>query len=248
MHLKLENKQATGSFKARGAAHKLFALTDEELQRGVVAASTGNHALAMLHAAQAAAKQRGIQVPVRIFLPRTVSAAKADKLRPLGAQLELVGEDCVEAEAAARQAAQEQGSTYISPDNDAVVAGGQGSIAIELLMQLGRGRLDTGGGCGCRLGAAWAHMESQLNACLHASAALPLSTHTHLTLPALPFPVPPLQCLCPWAAVASSAALQRCSRPPTPQSTWWAASPPPATSCGSQWRRGGWWRQSGGRL
>ena len=146
VHLKCETRQATGSFKARGAAHKLFSLTDEELQRGVVAASTGNHALAVLAAAKSASAQRGgIPVPVRIYLPRTVSAAKVERLHELGATLVTVGDDCVEAEAQARRDAAAERATYVSPYNDVQVAGGQGSIAVELLEQLPRGRLDTGG-------------------------------------------------------------------------------------------------------
>lgn len=153
MHIKCEDKQAGGTAKTRGATHKLFSLTDDQLRRGVVAASTGNHALALLLAAAAVQRQRGVRVPARIFLPRTASPGKLEALRERQAglqqvemHLELMGEDSGEAEAAARAAAEEMGATFVSSYNDVALAGGQGSIAVELLMQLPRGRLDTGGG------------------------------------------------------------------------------------------------------
>jgi threonine dehydratase len=197
VHLKCENRQATGSFKARGAAHKLFSMSVEELERGVVAASTGNHAVAVVSAAKAAAAQRRAAIPVSIYLPSTVSAATADRLRSLGAEVTLEGRDCVEAEHAARQHAQHTHATYVSPYNDPAVAGGQGSIAIELLMQLPRGCMDTGGCASMRAVHAGGLPQSVPARCLSQQ------------WPALS-PTPPMfalaQCLCLWAVVASSLA------------------------------------------
>lgn len=145
VHLKLESAQVTGSFKARGAAHKLLSLTPEELKAGVITSSTGNHALAVLHAATALAAA-GRPVNLTVYLPSTVSPKKLAKLQAAAAKCsaELVtfGEDCVEAEIAARTAAEASGKTYVSPYNDLAVAGGQGTLAVEILMALPRGRLD----------------------------------------------------------------------------------------------------------
>lgn len=90
VHLKAEDRQAAGTAKTRGTAHKLLSLSDEQLRRGVVAASTGNHALALMAAVAAAARRRGLAVPARIFLPRSADPGKLDKLREAGAQFELV--------------------------------------------------------------------------------------------------------------------------------------------------------------
>lgn len=140
--LKAEWQQASGSYRARGAAHKMSALADEALQRGVVAAGSVNHTLAVLHAARVLGAARGIDVPVRLFLPGSASPGWADKLREQGGSVEVGGSE-EEAEAAARAAAA-QGASFLAARNDAAVAGGLGSLAIELLMQLPRGRLDAG--------------------------------------------------------------------------------------------------------
>ena len=86
VQLKAEAKQASGSYRARGAAHKLLALPTEQLARGVVASGSINHTLAVAHAAAAAAVLRGLpNVPTRFFLAGGPGvAALADKLRGLG--------------------------------------------------------------------------------------------------------------------------------------------------------------------
>ncbi|KAK9829755.1 hypothetical protein WJX72_007688 [[Myrmecia] bisecta] len=140
--LKLENKQATGSFKARGAANKVFSLSEQDLDRGLVTSSTGNHALAFIHACQVLSKQRHRAIAPLIYLPKTASPAKADKLRQQGAELLFYGMDCVEAELEARRVADAQGMVYVSPYNDLQVAAGQGTIAVELLQRLQHTKLD----------------------------------------------------------------------------------------------------------
>ena len=145
VHLKLESTQVTGSFKARGAAHKLLSRTPEQLKSGVVTSSTGNHALATLHAATALGAA-GHPVNLTVYIPSTVSPKKLSKLQAAAAkcsaELVTVGEDCVEAEGAARKAAESSGKTYVSPYNDLAVAGGQGTLAVEILMSLPREKLD----------------------------------------------------------------------------------------------------------
>lgn len=71
----------TGSFKARGAVHKLLSLSKEQLAAGVVTSSTGNHALAVLHACHVASERRGVPVRLTIYLPNTASPAKVRHYR-----------------------------------------------------------------------------------------------------------------------------------------------------------------------
>ncbi len=127
--LKLELLQATGSFKFRGAAHKIALLTPAQAAAGVVAASNGNHGLGVAAAAQA----RGIAAEV--FVSSQVSPAKAHRIERLGARLHCAGDDPLAAELAARHAAARSERVFISPYNDADVMAGQGTIAVELLRQ-----------------------------------------------------------------------------------------------------------------
>ena len=130
LYLKLENLQKTGSFKLRGAANKMFSLDTKEAARGVVTSSTGNHGLGVA----AAAQHRGIDV--EIFISTQVGPEKYSKMQAYGARIRQVGENPLEAELAARAAADESGRTYVSPYNDPLVIAGQGTIAIELVQQL----------------------------------------------------------------------------------------------------------------
>lgn len=132
VRLKLETAQVTGSFKARGAFNKLLSLGERERAAGVVTASTGNHALATVHALAV------LGIGGEIFLPASVSPAKLDALRSRGATLRLVDEDPGLVETVARDEADRSGRVYISPYNDPQVIGGQGTIAVELLRQPGR--------------------------------------------------------------------------------------------------------------
>jgi len=140
---KLEHLQITGSFKLRGATNKVLSLSPEAANAGVVTSSTGNHGLGIA----AAAKFRGIDAEV--FLSSQVLEAKWRKIESYGARIRKVGVNPLDAELAARAAANESGRTYISPYNDWQVVAGQGTISVELLRQIDR--LDavfiaTGGG------------------------------------------------------------------------------------------------------
>ncbi|MFN0110132.1 MAG: threonine/serine dehydratase [Blastocatellia bacterium] len=128
--LKLEQTQFTGSFKLRGAANKILSLMPEELQRGVITASNGNHGIAVCYAA----RQVGI-VP-QVFMRHGVSEAKLSLIRLLGGEPVFFGHDPLEAELKARQTAEETGKIFISPYNDAQVVAGQGTIGVELHRQL----------------------------------------------------------------------------------------------------------------
>jgi threonine dehydratase len=130
VYLKLECAQVTGSFKARGALNKLLALGGADRARGIVTASTGNHALAVAHALA----QLGTDG--EIFLPASVSAAKLEALQLRQARVRLIEEDPGLVETIARREAEASGRIYVSPYNDPQIIGGQGTIAVELLRQL----------------------------------------------------------------------------------------------------------------
>ncbi len=122
VQLKLECVQVTGSFKARGAFNKLLSLGDADRARGIVTASTGNHALAVANAL-------ALEVEGEIFLPSSVSPAKLEALRLRKARLRLLDDD---------PGLVESGRLYVSPYNDPQIIGGQGTVAAELLRQLDR--------------------------------------------------------------------------------------------------------------
>ena len=128
---KMEQQQVTGSFKLRGASNKIFSLLPEVAARGVVTSSTGNHGLGVA----AAAASRGVDA--EIFLSSQVPDAKWKKIASYGARIQTVGQNPLDAELAARAAADASGRTYISPYNDWQVVAGQGTIAVELLRQIG---------------------------------------------------------------------------------------------------------------
>jgi threonine dehydratase len=128
--LKMENLQHTGSFKVRGAMNKVLSLSAEELKRGVVTASTGNHGAAVAFSlGQTGAKGT-------VFVPESASASKVEAIRRLGAEVRNFGNDSVEAENFARKYAAENNLPFISPYNDPQIIGGQGTIGIELVDQL----------------------------------------------------------------------------------------------------------------
>jgi threonine dehydratase len=128
--LKLEHLQRTGSFKLRGASNKIALLTAEQAARGVIAASNGNHGLGVA----AAVQSRGIAAEV--YVSSHVSPAKARRIEALGARIRCAGDDPLQAELAARRAAETSGRVFISPYNDLDVIAGQGTIAVELHAQV----------------------------------------------------------------------------------------------------------------
>ena len=127
--LKLELLQVTGSFKARGAMNRLLATPGTELAKGIVAASGGNHGLAVARAGAFAG------VPTTIFLPTNASPAKVEKLRQWGAETVITGDlwDTTHVEALAFAA--KQGAAYFHPFADPLVVAGQGTVGLEILEQ-----------------------------------------------------------------------------------------------------------------
>jgi threonine dehydratase len=128
--LKCENLQVTGSFKARGATHRLLSLSDDVRRRGVVAASSGNHGVGVAYAGHT------LGIPVTVYVPDFVSPAKADGMRRLGATVVEFGTDGLDTELEARRVADAHGQAYVSPYNDWSVVAGQGTVGVELERQL----------------------------------------------------------------------------------------------------------------
>ena len=158
--LKLENLQETGAFKLRGAAYKLLSLPSEQATRGIVAASNGNHALAV------AAIGRRLGIPVEVFVSEHVDPLRQNNIESLNARVQTVSGDSLLAEQTARREAEQSGRAYVSPYNDMDVVTGQGTIAVEILRQLapfGREKLDAvfvvvgGGGL---IGGIGSHLKS----------------------------------------------------------------------------------------
>ena len=128
--LKLDNQQICGSFKVRGAFYKMFSLSRETLERGVVTCSSGNHAQGV---AKAAAELRAKSW---IYVPDVCPETKKTAIRRLGGEwVELVvaNGDYDFAEGEARAFAAERGMTFISPFEDSDVIAGQGTAGVEFL-------------------------------------------------------------------------------------------------------------------
>ena len=130
VYLKLESAQLTGSFKLRGAMNKMLSLSDEQRDKGVLTASSGNHGTACAYL------MTHFGIGGTVYLPQAVAPAKRDAIRSFGAHIELVPGDGIEAERRARTLAAERGQTYISPYNDPLIIGGQGTVGLELRRQL----------------------------------------------------------------------------------------------------------------
>jgi hypothetical protein len=113
--MKLETLQTTGSFKIRGALTKLLSLSADERARGVVAASTGNHGIAVAEAGAI------LGVSVHVFVPDSATVSKLAMITERGADVRAVSGDPINAERDARRHAEEQGLSYVSPHNDASV-------------------------------------------------------------------------------------------------------------------------------
>lgn len=151
--LKREDLQPVFSFKLRGAYNKMLALSDEQLAKGVVAASAGNHAqgLAM------SAKKMGVKAT--IVMPNTTPQIKVNAVKAHGAKVVLRGDTYDDASDYAQKLVAEKGMTYIHPFDDPDVIAGQGTIAMEILRQVS-GPLDAvfipvGGGGLCAGMAAY---------------------------------------------------------------------------------------------
>ncbi len=128
--LKLENVQRTRSFKLRGAANAVAALSESQRARGVIAASAGNHAQGLAAAGQA------FGVDVLTVMPEDTPAVKVRHTRERGARTLLFGRNYDAAEAHARHLEKKLGRTFVSAYNDRDVVAGQGTIALEVVEDL----------------------------------------------------------------------------------------------------------------
>lgn len=128
--LKLECLQHTGAFKVRGAYNKVANLTDEERSRGLIAASTGNHAQGVAYAARACGAR------CVICMPESSPAMKVKRTRELGAEIVMKGETFNDAADEAVRLQKEKGYTFVHPYGDPYVMAGQGTIGCEMLEQI----------------------------------------------------------------------------------------------------------------
>jgi threonine dehydratase len=127
--LKREDLQPVFSFKIRGAYNKMQHLSKEQLAKGVVGASAGNHAQGL---ALAALK---MGVKATIVMPKTTPQIKVDAVRSRGAKVVLIGEAFDEAAVYAEKLVAEKGMAYIHPYDDPEVIAGQGTIGMEIIRQ-----------------------------------------------------------------------------------------------------------------
>jgi threonine dehydratase len=138
--LKAENLQRTGSFKLRGATHKLAELSNSA---GVVGGSAGNHGQSLAYAARA----RGL--PCEVFMPREAPVAKVAAVEAFGGVVHLHGDSVDDCVVAARQRADETGAGFVHPFEDPDIVLGQATLGLELLddvAQLGAVVVPVGGG------------------------------------------------------------------------------------------------------
>ena len=127
---KLDNLQRTGSFKERGARNALSQLPNDQKQRGVIAASAGNHAQALAY------QGRLLGVPATVVMPKYAPLIKVNNCQKLGANVVLSGKDFGEAKARAHEIAQEKALAYIDGYDDRAIIAGQGTAALEILNQV----------------------------------------------------------------------------------------------------------------
>jgi len=129
IYLKREDLQPVFSFKLRGAYNKMVNLSPAAREKGVIAASAGNHAQGVA----LSAKRLGLRA--LIVMPKTTPPIKVQSVRNLGAKIVLHGDSYDEAYTHSLVLAKEQGSTFVHPFDDPDVIAGQGTIGMELLRQ-----------------------------------------------------------------------------------------------------------------
>ncbi|MDG2003189.1 MAG: threonine ammonia-lyase [Novosphingobium sp.] len=127
IYLKFENQQFTAAYKERGALNAMLLLGGEKANRGVIAASAGNHSQGLSYHGSR------LGIPVTIVMPRTTPMVKVMQTEMVGGTVVLEGENFDEANAHARKLETELGLTFIHPFDDPHVAAGQGTVALEML-------------------------------------------------------------------------------------------------------------------
>ena len=130
IYFKCENLQRTGSFKIRGALNFMTAQPRENLDKGVITASAGNHAQGVAFSADL------LGVKATVFMPESTPPQKVFATRDYGAEVVLTGKNFDEAYTAAVKAGKESGALFVHPFDDQLVMAGQGTIGLELLGDL----------------------------------------------------------------------------------------------------------------
>ena len=128
--LKPENMQRTGAYKVRGAYYKISTMDPDELARGIITASAGNHAQGVAFAASRAGARSVV------VMPTTTPLIKVERTKGYGAEVVLSGDVYDESCDFALELAEREGLTFIHPFNDTTVATGQGTIAMEIVSEL----------------------------------------------------------------------------------------------------------------
>ncbi len=163
VYLKWENHQKTGAFKVRGALNKILGLEPWEQERGLVAASAGNHGLGVAYAAKL------VGAKATVFIPEYSVLNKEQAIRDYGASVIKVQGGYSAAEKEAQNFAIKKGSTWVSPYNDPFVIAGHATIGYEIINQLPGFDATTclvpvsGGGLISGIGSAFDHMEKQIH-------------------------------------------------------------------------------------
>ena len=129
VRLKLESMQTTGAFKLRGAVNAVSQLSSDQLRRGVVCASTGNHGRALAYAAQL------FKCRATICMSSLVPQNKLEAIKALGADIRIHGNSQDDAQELVEVLVQEQGMTEIPPFDHADIIAGQGTIGLEILQE-----------------------------------------------------------------------------------------------------------------
>jgi threonine dehydratase len=127
IYLKFENLQFTAAYKERGALNAILLLSEEQRNRGVIAASAGNHAQGLSY------HGTRLGIPVTIVMPVPTPTVKVMQTESVGGKVVLFGETFDDAYKHARQLEAEQGLTFVHPFDDPNVAAGQGTVALEML-------------------------------------------------------------------------------------------------------------------
>ncbi|KJH40584.1 pyridoxal-phosphate dependent protein [Dictyocaulus viviparus] len=130
LYFKKEYMQVTGSFKERGARYALMKLSNVEKQRGVIAASAGNHALALCYHGQQ------LNIPVTVVMPLFAPLMKIGMCRSFGANVILNGDDIGKAKEYAMRMVLEKKLKYINGYDAPNILAGQGTIGLEILEQV----------------------------------------------------------------------------------------------------------------
>jgi threonine dehydratase len=130
IYIKAENLQKTGSFKPRGAIYKIASLSQAQLKRGIIAASTGNHAQGVAYAASL------FSARCTIVMPENTSISKILATRGYGARVILKGKTFSDALKEAKKLAKKEGLCLIHAFDDPHIIAGQGTIALEILEDL----------------------------------------------------------------------------------------------------------------